>query len=72
MFSASKSIDPDVLIPLLMEEADRQTAQQAHQRSSKKGTENEGDEALSTELKGRKGKGKREVECWNCGEEGHF
>jgi hypothetical protein len=29
MFSASKSIDPDVLISLLMEEADRQKAQRA-------------------------------------------
>ena len=72
MFSASKSIDPDVLISLLIEEADRQTAQQVHRRSSKKGTENEGDEALSAELKGRKGKGNMEVECWNCGEKGHF
>jgi len=29
MFSASKSIDPDVLISLLMEEADRQKSQKA-------------------------------------------
>lgn len=33
---------------------------------------NERDEALLVELKGRKGKGKREVECWGCGEKGHF
>ena len=70
MFSASKSIDPDILISLLMEEADRQKSQKARRHGSKKGTDTEGDEAFSAEKKGRKGK--REVECWGCREKGHI
>ena len=82
MFSASKSIDPDVLISLLMEEADRQKAQRARRQGSGKGKEDEKDEALavtagSSKVKGGKnGKGgggsKKHVTCWNCGEKGHF
>jgi len=71
MFSASKSIDPDVLISLLMEEADRQKSQKARRHGSKRGVDSEGDEALSADSKERKGKGRREVECWDCGEKGH-
>jgi len=72
MFLASKSIDPDVLISLLMEEADCQKSQKAHWHGSKKGVDSEGDEALSAESKGRKEKGRRENECWGCGEKEHF
>jgi len=71
MFSVSKSIDPDVLISLLME-ADCQKSQKARQHGFKKGVDSEGDEALSAESKGRKEKGRREIECWDCGEKGHF
>jgi hypothetical protein len=55
-----------------MEEADRQKSQKTRRHGSKKGVDSEGDEALSAESKGRKEKGKREVECWGCGEKGHF
>ena len=72
MFLVSKSINPNVLISLLMEEVDRQKSQQARRHSPKKETDGEGGEVLSTEEKGRKEKGKRKVECWDCGEKGHI
>jgi hypothetical protein len=75
MFSPTKSIEPDVLLSLLMEEADRMMAQLARHRVSKKGKEEEPNEALSagtSTSKPRKGKGRENVKCWNCDIMGHY
>ena len=73
MFASTKMIEPDVLMSLLMEEADRQRAQQAR-RASKKGTDEDKCEALASEglSKPRKGKGKENIRCWNCEEMEHY
>src|SRR5580765_1622417 len=75
MFSPTKSIEPDVLMTLLIEEADRQKAQYAR-RASRRGKEDEEepwDEALSSVgLMPRKGKGRANVTCWNCNRKGHY
>jgi hypothetical protein len=74
MFSPTKSIDPDVLMSLLMEEAERQKAQVARRRGSGKGAdEDKPGEALSSEgSKPRKGKGRANVTCWTCNKKGHY
>jgi len=71
MFSSTKTIDPDTLISLLVEESDRQRAQYARQKIGGKGKEGEKDKALGvTPDKGKKPR--RDIECWNCGGKGHF
>src|SRR6266545_8038832 len=71
MFSTTKTIDLDTLISLLVEESDCQRAQYARRKTGGKGKEGEKDEALS--IASDKGKKPRkDVECWNCGEKGHF
>jgi len=71
MYSSTKTIDPDLLISLLVEESDRQRAQYARRKFGSKGKEGEKDEALGvTPDKGRKPR--KDVECWNCGGKGHF
>ena len=71
MYSATRTIDPDMLISLLVEESDRQKAQYARRRFGGRGKEGEKDEALSaTPDKGKKPR--KDVECWNCGDKGHF
>jgi hypothetical protein len=74
MFSPTKSIEPDVLLSLLMEEADRQKAQLARHRVSRKGNDEEKGEALTSEglSKPRKGRGRENIRCWNCEEMGHY
>ena len=69
-----KSIEPDVLLSLLMEEADQMKAQSAHRRVSGKGNDEEKGEDLSSEglSKPRKGRGRENVRCWNCEELGHY
>jgi len=70
MFSTTKTIDPDTLISLLVEESDRQRAQYARRKTGGKGKEGEKDEALSVASdKGKKPR--KDVECWNCSEKGH-
>ena len=73
MFASTKTIEPDVLMSLLMEEADRQRVQQVR-CASKKGTDEDKGEALASEgsSKPRKGKGKENIRCWNCEEMGHY
>src|SRR6266540_2414307 len=71
MFSSTKTIDPDTLISLLVEESDRKRAQYARQKIGGKGKEGEKDEALGvTPDKGKKPR--RDIECWNCSGKGHF
>src|SRR6266571_3474459 len=71
MFSTSRTIAPNTLISLLVEESDRQRAQYARRKFGGKGQEGEKDEALSVALdKGKKPR--KDVESWNCGEKGHF
>ena len=69
MFSTMKSIEPDVLMSLLMEEADQQKVQYACRapRKGKEEGEEPQDEALSSvSSKPRKGKGRENITCWNC------
>jgi len=72
MFAPTKLIEPDVLMTLLMEEAEWQKAQLAR-HAFRKGKE-EHDEALSITdgSKPRKGKGRANVMCWNCNKKGHY
>jgi hypothetical protein len=83
MFAPSKSIEPDILLTLLMEEADRQKAQYARRASNpekgKKEWEGPPNEALASmsmiatkpRTKGP-GKGRANVTCWNCDRKGHY
>ena len=73
-FSGTKTITSSDLISMLIEEADRQKAQYAQRKGSGKGKEEESEALAAGESsKGKKGKGKKkEVECWNCGEKGHY
>ena len=75
MFATTKTIEPDVLMSLLMEEAERQKAQQVCRAPKNGKNEDETpNEALgtTTNLKPRKGKGQQNVSCWNCGRTGHY
>jgi hypothetical protein len=72
MFSSTKSIDPEVLMSLLMEEADRQKAQAARRRGSGKGSDEVRDEALVAG-EGSSKKGRRaNITCWTCHKKGHY
>lgn len=81
MYAPTKTIDPDVLIPLLTEEADRLKSLKARRPGTSKSKDDEKDEALSTEHEVSKGSGKggrsggggkKNITCWGCGEKGHF
>ncbi|KAJ3511824.1 hypothetical protein NLJ89_g3875 [Agrocybe chaxingu] len=80
MFAESRTIDPDVLIGLLIEEADRQKAQRARRHGGGKSKDEDRDEAMSVvpslkgkgKAKGGRGKKKDHIECWTCGEKGHY
>ncbi|CAA7265260.1 unnamed protein product [Cyclocybe aegerita] len=79
MFAESRTIDPDVLIGLLIKEADRQKAQRACRHGGGKSKEEDRDEAMSMvpskgkgKAKGGGGKKKDHIECWTCGEKGHY
>ena len=52
---------------MLIKEADRQKAQFAQCKSSGKGKDDDEALAVGETLKGKKQKGKKNVECWNCG-----
>ncbi|KAF4613674.1 hypothetical protein D9613_007680 [Agrocybe pediades] len=73
--SNTKTLSPDVLILLLNEEYERQKLQRAR-RSGK--SKDDSDEAMAvtpggSNQKGGKGGGKKShIECWNCGEKGHY
>jgi hypothetical protein len=63
------------LIPILIEEADRQKVQYASRKGSGKGKEEESEALAAGETsKGKKGfkRSRKDVECWNCGNKGHF
>ena len=75
---SSKTMAPDDLLPMLMEESDRQQAQRSRGKGSGKG-KNEEDEALAAGQSSRgrsckgKGKGKHaDLTCYNCDEKGHI
>jgi hypothetical protein len=70
--SSAEKMQPDLLLSLLIEEADRQKLHRARRQGSGKGKSEEKDEALVAESSKFKTKGKKKVECWNCGETGHF
>jgi len=75
MFAPTKTIEPDILLSLLMEEADRQKAQLARHCASGKGNEEDKEEALVAREKlsrPRKGRGRENIRCWNCQEMGHY
>jgi len=72
MFSASKSIDPDVLISLLMEEADRQTAQQARRRSSKREQKMRGMKPSQRNRRAGRVKGRWKLNAGTVGRKGIF
>jgi hypothetical protein len=71
MFAPTKSIEPDILMSLLMEEAERQKAQLA--RHAFRGKE-EHDEALGVTdgSRPRQGRGRANITCWNCNKKGHY
>ena len=72
-FSATKTITSSDLISMLIEEADRQKAQYAQRKGSGKGKEDDSEAlAVAETSKGKKGKSKKNVECWGCGKTGHF
>jgi hypothetical protein len=72
-FSATKTLMTNDLISMLLEEADRQKAQYTQRKGSGKGKEDDSEAlAVGETLRKKKWKGKRNPECWNCGEKGHF
>src|SRR6266540_1673089 len=73
-FSSMKTMTPDDLLSMLMEESDRQRAQQLHRQGSGKAKDND-NEVLAGEASKSSGKGKSKnpnIECWNCGKKGHI
>ena len=72
-FSATKTIMSSDLISMLIEEADRQKVQYVQHKGSGKGKEDDSEAlAVAETLKEKKGKSKKNVECWGCGKTGHF
>jgi hypothetical protein len=66
---------PDNLLPMLMEESDRQWAQRLRGKGSGKAKEENEALAAGQYMKGKKGKGKgkhADLTCYNCEEKGHI
>lgn len=72
MFVPTKSIKPDVLMTLLMEEAERQKAQLARCAFRKGKEEHNETLGVTDGSRPRKGKAKANVTCWNCNTKGHY
>jgi hypothetical protein len=72
-FLGSKTMTSTDLLSMLIEESERQKAQYAQRKGSAAKSKEE-DQALAVgeSSKKPKRKGKKPVECWNCGEEGHY
>ncbi len=73
-FLSSRSITPDDLLSMLVEESDRQRAQWQRRRGSGRGKDKERedeDEALAAgSAKSRRGRAN--ITCWNCDKVGHY
>ena len=73
-FSSTKTMTPDDLLSMLMEESDRQRAQRVRRQGSGRAKDDD-NEALAAEASKSNGKGKSKnpnIECWNCGKKGHI
>jgi len=73
-FSSTKTMTPDDLLSMLMEESDRQQAQQLRWQGSGKAKDDD-NEALAGEASKLNSKGKSKnpnIECWNCRKKGHI
>jgi hypothetical protein len=70
-FSSTKTIDPDTLISLLVEELDCQRAQYACWKHRGRSKEGKKDQALSVAPEKGK-KPRKDIECWNCHGKAHF
>jgi len=70
----SQPMDANTLMTMLLQEADRQNLRmQRHKQGSGKGKDKEKDEALAVSMdKSRERRDTSKIECWNCGEMGHF
>ena len=70
----SKLMDTNVLMLMLLQEADRQYLRSLRQKvGSAKGKEEEKNEALVVDQsKGKKERDLSLIDCWNCGDKGHF
>ena len=75
LYASTKTIAPDSLISLIVEESERQKVQRSRWQGNKSKGDDK-DEALSVagSSKSSKSKGKRKPKgtCWNCGEKGHY
>ena len=73
-FSSSKSVSPDDLLFMLMEESDRQRAHRQRIAKSPGRAREDVDEALHVgQSQAGKGKGRfSDVTCWNCDSKGHI
>jgi len=78
LYSSTKTITPDTLISLILEEYECQQVQRSRRSGGNgKAKDQDRDEALNVSSSGKsngKGKFKRKPRgvCWNCGEKGHF
>jgi len=77
LYSATKTIDPDILISLVSEEYERQRTSRAHRNITTPSKPRDGDEVMAvSSLPKRKhgapSRGRKPRVCWNCGEAGHF
>jgi hypothetical protein len=74
--STQKQMDANTLMTMLLQEAERQNLRnQKRKQGTSKGKEDEKSEALavnSDKSKGRKDRDMSKINCWNCGEAGHF
>src|SRR5882757_27707 len=85
LYSPTQTIDPDILISLIIEESERRNRKDGRPgagRGAAKGTD--GDEALSVapgggrgngrggRRGGSSGRGRQRPPCWNCGSREHF
>ena len=73
-FSSTKTMTPNNLLSMLMEESNRQQVQQLHWQGSGKAKDNDNETLAGEALKSNsKGKPKNpNIECWNCGKKGHI
>jgi transposase InsO family protein len=73
VLSSTKSIDPEVLIDHVSEEADRLAARRKRDgNSSGKGKQNSTQDEAMAATQGDGGKKKRKGKCHNCGKQGHW
>jgi hypothetical protein len=74
LYSSMKTIDPDNLIALILEESEHNMAARSRRSGMKSSKGDDEEEAISVSSngKGKRFEHKPHGVCWNSGEKGHF